>query len=341
MRADRLLSLLLLLQSRGRMSAPALAQRLEVSERTIFRDLDALSAAGVPVYAERGKHGGCVLRPGYRTDLTGLNQAEVASLFAGVAGRVLDDLGLGAGLRRALVKLEAALPSAQRVDAERVRQRLHVDAAAWFGADERVPHLAALRVAVFADRVVELTHERGDGRAVTRRVEPLGLVVKGGIWYLVALTAGEPRVYRVSRVTKVRATTQSFERPRRFDLAGFWARWSRDFVASIPEYHVRMRVAARALATLPQVFGDRVRPAIEAARKVRNGDRIIELTFDSLEAACGRLLGLGVDIEVIEPAELRTALHTTAAEVVQLYHSSGDDSSQSRAHKRSRAAGAK
>ena len=315
------------------MSAPALAQRLEVSERTIFRDLDALSAAGVPVYAERGKHGGCVLRPGYRTDLTGLNQSEVASLFAGVAGRVLDDLGLGSGLRRALVKLEAALPSAQRVDAERVQQRLHVDAAAWFGADERTPHLTALREAVFGDRVVEIAHERGDGRGVRRRVDPLGLVVKGGIWYLVALTAGEPRVYRVSRIRKVRTASQSFTRPPRFDLAGFWARWSRDFVASIPEYHVRMRVAARVLPVLPQVFGERVRSAIKAARALRNGDRIVELTFDSLEAACGRLLGLGVDVEVIEPAELRAVLRTTAAEVVGLYGSLGDDSSQSRLHR--------
>src|ERR1700687_1571659 len=137
MRAERLLSLLLLLQNRGRVTAAALAQRLEVSERTIYRDLDALSAAGVPVFAEPGLNGGCVLPPGYHPDPTGLNQAEVSSLFAGTAGRVLDALGLGPGLQTALVKLEAALPTARRADAERVRARLHVDAAGWFTSNER------------------------------------------------------------------------------------------------------------------------------------------------------------------------------------------------------------
>jgi predicted DNA-binding transcriptional regulator YafY len=319
MRADRLLSMLLLLQHRGRMTAPQLAEQLEVSQRTIYRDLDALSAAGVPVYAERGPRGGCVLRPGYRTDLTGLNQSEVASLFAGTARRVLDDVGLGAGLQRALVKLEAALPDARRTDAERVRQRLHVDAAAWFGADERSPQLTALRDAVFADRAVRLTYLRANGRAATRRVDPLGLVVKGGIWYLVTVTAGDTRVYRVSRIRRVVVTKDRFERPRQFDLATFWSGWSRDFIASIPEYRVRLRATARALGLLPQIFGDRVRAAIAAAGPPRADGVVIGLTFDSCDAACGRLLGLGALVEVLEPSDLRDRLCQTAQAVSELY----------------------
>ncbi len=319
MRADRLLSLLLLLQTRGRMTAQDLAERLEVSARTIYRDLDALSAAGVPVYAERGPRGGCMLRPEYRTDLTGLNESEVTSLFAGDAGRVLDDVGLGAGLQRALVKLEAALPSARRTDAARVRARLHVDAAGWFAANERAPHLATLRDAVFADRAVRLTYQRADGRQATPRVEPLGLVVKGGVWYLVTTTAGDMRVFRVSRIRKVVVTKEPVQRPPHFDLGTFWRRWSRDFIASIPEYRVKLRVAAKALPILPQVFGERVRSAIEAAGPPAADGVTFEFTFDSRESACGNLLGLGTAVEALEPPELREALRATAEDVAGLY----------------------
>src|SRR5262249_14005066 len=200
MRADRLLAILLLVQSRGRMTAVVLADRLEVSERTIYRDLDALSAAGVPVYAERGPGGGCLLRPGYRTDLGGLNESELASLFAGTAERALDALGLGAQLQSALLQLEAGLPRSRRAEVGRARARVYVDAAGWFGTDERPVHLGALREAVFADRKVRLTYQRGDGSETRRTVEPLGLVVKGGIRYLISGAKGSMRVYRISRI---------------------------------------------------------------------------------------------------------------------------------------------
>jgi|SRR5215470_14344269 len=319
MRADRLLAILLLLQSRGRMTAVDLAERLEVSERTIYRDLDALSAAGVPVYAERGPGGGCLLRPGYRTDLGGLNESELASLFAGTAERALDALGLGPQLQSALLKLEAGLPSSQRAQVARARARVYVDAAGWFGTDERPVHLGTLRQAVFADRKVRLSYRRGDGSEARRTVEPLGLVVKGGIWYLITVTAGSIRVHRISRIRKVEVLAERFQRPRRFDLAAFWRRWARDFVASIPQYFVRLRVATRALPLLLQIFGERVRPAIEAAGKPRAGLATIDMSFDSLDAACGSLLGLGTVVEVLEPAELRAAVRATAQAVAQLY----------------------
>jgi predicted DNA-binding transcriptional regulator YafY len=318
-RADRLLSILLLLQTRGRLTAAVLAERLEVSERTIYRDLDALSAAGVPVYAERGRSGGCVLHPGYRTDLTGLNDVEVGSLFAGVAGKVLDDLGLGAGLQRALVKLEAALPPRRRRDVERVRARVHVDAAAWFAPTEPTPHLVTLRNAVFADRKIRLTHRRADGTVTTRVVDPLGLVVKGGVWYLVAAAGGALRVFRAARIHRVAMMRGTSERPARFDLAGFWQRWSRDFVSSIPEYFATFRVSTTAIPVLEQVLGERVRAAIQVAGRPTKQGLTLTLSFDSLEAACGNLLRLGTSVEVLDPRELREAVRDTAHAVATLY----------------------
>lgn len=319
MRADRLLSILLLLQARRRMTAADLAERLEVSERTIYRDLDALSSAGVPVYADRGPGGGCALRAGYRTDLSGLNEGEVASLFAGTVGRQLRDLGLGAGFQGALAKLEAGLPPERRADADKARQRIHVDATPWFAPRESVRHLPALRQAVLGERVVRLTYQRADGREVARRAQPLGLVVKGGIWYLAALSGGEPRVYRVSRLVAVGLTTERFERPRNFDLAAFWSRWSAELIDGIPQYHFKLRVAREGVPILTQVLGERVRATLAAAKRLRNGDIVIEHSMDNLEAASGTVLSLGTLVEVLEPEELRVAVVALAQAVVAHY----------------------
>jgi predicted DNA-binding transcriptional regulator YafY len=311
--------MLLLLQTRGRLTAAELAGRLEVCERTIYRDLDALSAAGVPVYAERGPHGGCVLRPGYRTDLTGLNASEVASLFAGTVGRQLEALGLSAGWQGALAKLEAALTGEQRAQAERVRARIHVDATPWFVPRESTLHLPALRDAVLEGRETRLSYRRPDGHEITRRTQPLGLVVKGGIWYLAALAGGEMRVYRVARLRRVAVTRRRFERPHGFDLAAFWSRWSSDFIARIPEYRVLLRVSRRGVAILPRVFGDRMRAALEAAGPPRANGLTLSYTFDTREDACGSVLGLGTLVEVLEPAELREDVRRMAAAVARLY----------------------
>jgi len=319
MRADRLLSMLLLLQSRAKVTATELAERLEVSVRTIYRDLDALSAAGVPVYAERGANGGCVLRPGYRTDLTGLKASEAASLLAGTTSKMLDAIGLGDELRHALIKLEAAVGAPTRESVDRVRTRVHIDPTAWFVPEERTPHLAALRDAVLKDRTVRLTYRRIDGSAATRPVDPLGLVVKGGVWYLAALSAGAMRVFRVSRIRRVVVSRTQFARPRRFDLADFWRRWSNDFVAGIPQYWVTLRVPRRALGVLPQIFGERGRAAIEAATPRGPQAMTVRIAFDSPEAACGSILSAGTAVEVLEPATLRDALHAAATAVAGLY----------------------
>jgi predicted DNA-binding transcriptional regulator YafY len=271
------------------------------------------------VHTDRGPGGGCALRGGYRTDLTGLNEGEVASLFAGTVGRQLRDLGLGAGFQGAMAKLEAGLPSARRADAERARDRIHVDPTPWFTPHENTRHLPALRRAVLGDEVVRLTYQRPDGRRVERRTQPLGLVVKGGIWYLAGMTAGEPRVYRVSRLAAVAPTGERCERPRSFDLAAFWGRWSAELIDGIPQYHFKLRVEAAGVPVLPHVFGERVRPALASARRRKDGSVVIEQSMDHLDAAAGAVLRMGTLVEVIEPEELRTAVVQIAAAVLERY----------------------
>lgn len=234
MRASRLLSLLLLLQARGRMTARELSDELEVSLRTIYRDVESLSAAGVPVYADRGPTGGYQLLDGYRTRLTGMTGDEADTLFlAGMPGPAAE-LGLGAMLAAAELKLLAALPPELGGRAARVRQRFHLDAPGWFRQDEPTPHLAALADAVWNDRLVEVRYRRWkQPREVTRTLAPLGVVLKAGRWYLVARAGEETRTYRVGEVLEVTTLDGRFARPDDFDLAGFWQVWTRRYEESV------------------------------------------------------------------------------------------------------------
>src|SRR5215472_402778 len=222
MRADRLLSILLLLQTHQRLTGRDLAKRLEVSERTIHRDMEALGMAGVPVVAERGTGGGWSLLEGYRTNLTGLTGTEMQALLLAKPSRLLADLGLRQAADAALLKLLAAMPAITRHAAEYARQRLHVDGAGWHEAAEAVPYLLPIQEAIWQERKLRLTYQRGDGTTVERLTDPLGLVAKSGVWYLVAAVDGELRSYRVSRVQSAQATEESFARPPTFDLAAYW-----------------------------------------------------------------------------------------------------------------------
>ena len=305
MRADRLLAILLLLQARGGMSAPDLARELEVSVRTVFRDVDALSAAGVPVFAERGAGGGIRLVAGYQTDLTGLSSNEAqALLLLGIPGP-LDDLGLSAHHRAAERKLLAALPAAARSDAERTRQRLHVDAAGWDRPPSDVAFLATVTDATFRDRRLRLAYERGDTRRVTRVVDPLGLVLKGGTWYLVGLVDGDHRVFRISRVRGVDVLDEGFERPGDFDLGEFWSAWSAAYSAGVDWVTVRVRVAAAFLAELPWAVGEHVRSALGSARRARDGSVTLDLRYYSYDEARRSVLGMGTQVDVVRPGRLR------------------------------------
>ncbi len=325
MRADRLVALLLLLQTRGRMTAQELAARLEVSERTIYRDVSALGMAGVPVYAERGPGGGCSLAHGYRTNLTGLTLDEARTLFMSGAPALLKDLGMSKALDDALLKLLAALPSSQRQQAERARARIYVDPAGWSRPDDALPYLGAIQEAVWSDRRLRLVYNRPgynrpSGETVERVVDPLGLVAKASIWYLVAAVEGEPRVYRISRIQAAVALDEPCHRPADFDLAAYWTASSAEFQASWRQYEARVRVVPELLPTLEQLYGSRYAAILKDAPPPDDeGWLMLQLTFDSLESARSHILGFGAEMEALEPAELRESVMRYAAEIAAFY----------------------
>ena len=316
MRADRLLSILLLLQINRRMTARELARRLEVSERTIHRDMEALSTAGVPVTAERGAHGGWSLIDGYRTNLTGLAGAEVKALFVPGPARLLSDLNLGKASESALVKLLAALPDVFRRDAEYVRQRIHVDVTGWNRAEEPVPCLHAIQEAIWEGR--KLSFEYGqEGCAGARVVDPLGLVAKGSVWYLVASVGGEIRSYRVSRARGAVVLDEPCKRPEGFDLAAHWEESSKKFRDNFPRFYATLRahpsVVSRMHFARPFARVEEIGPADE------EGWPRVRMRFQFAEEACEFALGFGPRVEILEPAELRARVVGMAEGVVAFY----------------------
>jgi predicted DNA-binding transcriptional regulator YafY len=305
----------MLLQARGRMTARELAQELEVSERTIYRDLDALSAAGIPVYAERGPGGGCALLDSYRTNLTGLTEDEVRALFMVSVPSALADLGVSQELKSALLKLAAAVPAVYRRSAQHVRQRIHMDATGWFQPPEQIPHLPAIQEAVWQDCKLALTYRRGDGTHVERLVEPYGLVAKAGVWYLVRTVKGHLGVYRISRVQDATLTGERFERRPGFDLATFWAEWCAEFEASRPRYPVTLSVAP---GLVPQLWPWAEPKESESSEGVE-GWVTMSITFETLEMARRHVLNMGAMVRVLEPQELRDSLLDLATRIVALY----------------------
>jgi predicted DNA-binding transcriptional regulator YafY len=305
MRASRLVQLLLFLQTRGRTTAAVLARELEVSERTIHRDVDALSAAGVPIYAERGPHGGIQLIDGYRTRLTGLTGEEAEAVFlSGLPGPAAE-LGLGTVVAAARLKILAALPSELRVRASRLVERFHLDAAGWFHASEDVPHLAALADAVWESHRLKLIYGRGD-REVERLLDPLGLVLKAGVWYLVAASDGGVRTYRVSRVRTVIPTHEPAARPTDFDLAAYWAESISAYEREAPRVTVTIRIDPAVIGVLADaVGGQAVRQAETIPAEDPDGWVHLRVTADWPEEVPARLIGLGGRAEILDPPEVR------------------------------------
>jgi predicted DNA-binding transcriptional regulator YafY len=320
MRADRLLSLLMLLQTRGRMTAKKLAEELEVSERTIYRDIDALSIAGVPVYGEPGPEGGYALLDSYRTNLTGLSEGEVRALFMLSIPASLAELGVSQELKAALLKLSAALPAAHRHDERLVRQRFHLDSTWWHQGEEAVPHLQTIHQAVWQDRKLYLTYRLPLAIEIEQFVDPYGLVAKAGVWYLVYAISGCMRTHRVSDLLDARMSEESFERPTGFDLAAFWKEWCAEREKSHFYYPVTVRVAPSFLSELSRYFGDYIRVEIAQARPPdAEGWITLELSFESLEAARDRILGFGGGVEVLGPQALRMSVLDFATQIVALY----------------------
>lgn len=319
MRASRLVNLLLLLQTRGRMTAAELADKLEVSVRTIYRDVDALSEAGVPIYSERGPHGGVRLVDGYRTRLTGLNANEAEALFLSGLPGPASELGLGTVVAAARLKVLAALPPELRARASRITERFHLDAPGWFRPVEEVPHLAALSQGVWESRVIVIVHSRSD-RAVERSVEPLGLVLKAGIWYLVAQHADQTRTYRISRITAAALTEERFERPAGFDLASFWAEATAAYAEAIPVIDSIVTVEQGHVRSLADVVGEPCwATASQEPDPERSGWVRVSLRLGSIEDAQSSLLRLGPYVEVLEPRELRASLIDAARRTVDRY----------------------
>jgi predicted DNA-binding transcriptional regulator YafY len=302
------------------MTAQELAERLEVSERTIYRDLDALSIAGVPVYAERGPGGGCALLENYRTNLTGLTETEVKALFMFSIPGPLADLGLSKAFNAALLKLSAALPTAHQDYAEFVRQRLYLDPVGWSYAQEPVPHLPTIQEAIWQDRRLNLTYRRTDGSWVKRLVDPYSLVAKAGVWYMVGAVMRLILVFRVSRIQAATMTESHFEREPGFDLVAFWTDWCAQMAASHPPYPVTLRVGWEAIPLLPQIVGERAHTLLDQASPPDSAGAItLNLTFESFEAARSQVLGFGPVVEVLEPAELRDSVIEQATKIVAFY----------------------
>ena len=317
MRASRLVSTLLLLQARGRLTAAQLASELEVSERTMYRDLADLGAAGIPVYGERGEGGGYRLLDGYRTQLTGLTSEEAGALLLTGAPGPAAELGLGSLLAATRLKLLAAVPSGLRGVATRAEERFFLDPSGWAHQrprDQR--HVRTVARAVWQDRRLELTHQPANRPSVRRVVDPLGLVHKTATWYLIATHRSRQLVFRMDRVLAAQVLDVPSERPADFHLAEYWSRWEADYAASLPTFVVTARLGPVAQhhrdslgAAAPRAVTDELTDADGWTRQ--------KLLFDGHRSALSAMLALSPEVEIVDPPEMRDAVVTAAMATIQ------------------------
>jgi predicted DNA-binding transcriptional regulator YafY len=308
-RAERLVALLFLLQQRQRATAAELATALEVSERTVYRDVEALLAAGVPLWTEQGRAGGIRLLEGWRTRLDGLTGREAAAIFAIGVPELLAELGLGSSLTAARAKVLAGLPKQLREYASRIADRFYLDAPGWFQQVESAAQLTVVADAVASTQRLRMEYQRGS-TTVTRDLDPLGLVVKAGVWYLVGKANEDIRTYRVARIVSATTLPESFERPANFVLAEWWAQASTRFERSLLRETVKLRLNHHAFKALRSVTdADAAAMATATAGPPdESGWREVSLEVESLPVATTQLLSLGVGVEVVAPEALRTAL---------------------------------
>ncbi|HEX4159171.1 MAG TPA: WYL domain-containing protein [Rhizomicrobium sp.] len=326
MLASRLLSILMLLQVRGRMSARELAAEFEVSVRTIHRDIDQLSAAGIPVYADRGRSGGFALLDGYRTKLTGLTQPEAEALFlAGLPGPAAQ-LGLADMLSAARLKLLAALPAHVQPAAERIASRFHLDPAPWFRAGDPQTCLQTVAHAVWNAAALKFNY-RTAGRHEARlvRVRPLGLVLKAGTWYLVGQTGKAIRTYRVANIENAEVTDESFERPKNFDLATHWAKACHDYEEGLWRAHADVRLSPKGVALLALLGSHVEQAARETAKPDADGWVRCTIPIETDAHGVRELMRLCEDMELIGPPALRDTLAATLAAMSSRYAPQSSD----------------
>jgi predicted DNA-binding transcriptional regulator YafY len=318
MRASRLLSIQMLLEARGRMSAGELARALEVSVRTLYRDIDELTSAGVPVYAERGRAGGFQLLPGWKTTLTGMTSTEAEAVFlSGLAGPAAQ-LGLGEAVRSAQIKLQSALPAPMRGQAGRIGARLHLDPVEWYREADPVPHLATVATAVWEERQLAITYDSWT-RSARQVVHPLGLVLKAGTWYLVAARDDQVRTFRVASIREATLLPDRCTRPRRFDLAAHWAASVRRFEQELHAGEAEVVATRRGLADLRHLNAV-VALALRSVEAPPEGQRVqVRIPIESVEQAAGPMLRLAPEVEVLRPQRLRRAIRERARAAAELY----------------------
>lgn len=319
MRASRLVSILMLLQAKGRQSARVLADELHVSMRTIYRDVDALSASGVPVVVEHGAGGGFTLMDGWRTRLTGLTPDEAqAMLLSGLPGPT-SQLGLGEAVTSARLKLLAALPAGWQDDAQRISSRFHLDPVPWYRKASRVEHLAGVANSVWTARRIVIRYDSWKAD-VARTVEPLGVVLKGGDWYLVASAKGSVRTYRVSNIRELELLSEHFARPNHFDLAAFWANSTARFEREIYKDTAELLVTTRGQKLLRESAAAVVAALDQCKSKPDRRGRVrVVIPIESIEHAERELLRLGAEVEVLQPRALRRRLTATLKRMHALY----------------------
>ena len=314
----------MLLQARGAMSARALADALEVSVRTLYRDVDQLTAAGVPIYAERGRCGGFRLLEGWKTTLTGLTPSEAQAVFLCGLAEPAEQLGLGTQVEAAKLKLLAALPAPWRHDAQRISSRFHLDPVDWYRETEPVPHLAAVAAAVWSERQLTIRYESWKATA-RRTVNPFGLVLKAGAWYLVAAPDDQPRTYRISNILEVQVLEAHARRPRRFELSRYWAESIRRFERELYKGHAVVLATPAGLKGL-SYLSSAVARAVAGARALsandggRKGERVkVSIPIESIEHATAQLLRLAPEVEAVEPPALRQSLIARLERTCRLY----------------------
>lgn len=328
MRASRLLSILMILQARGRATGESLAAEFEVSVRTIYRDVDELSAAGVPVEAERGPGGGFRLRAGYRTHLTGLTPDEAATLLlAGLPGAAAD-LGLGAAMASAERKMLAALPTGQAEHAHRTRQRVLLDPLDWYRRVERPRFLPDVAAALWNQARIAIHYESWKGLAA-RTLEPFGLVMKAGVWYLVARRNQTLRTYRVAQIVALRVLQERFDVPTTFELGTHWALELKRFESELRRGHATVRVSSAALSRIERLGADAA-DAVRAGAPDATGWRTVDVPIESVDHAALELLGFGPHVQVLAPQDLVLRLRGLARAVHDLYKRQRARAGQSR-----------
>jgi predicted DNA-binding transcriptional regulator YafY len=317
MRASRLLSIQMLLETRGLMSAQALAAALDISVRTLHRDMDQLAAAGVPIYAERGRSGGFRLLDGWKTTLTGLTPAEApAGFMTGLAGPATE-LGLGSQIEGARLKLLSSLPASWRDDAQRVSSRFHLDPVDWYRETDPVPHLSTVAAAVWEARELSMRYVSWTD-TVERVVSPLGLVLKAGTWYLVAAMNGQPRTYRISNIVTAVYQEGRIKRPKDFELSAYWANSVRSFESHLYAGRAKVRATRAELKRLGNLSGPIARAIRNVAGSRRGSGRVeVTIPIESIAHALGQLLS--PEIEVLEPLVLRRAMIERWKQIGHLY----------------------